>query len=195
MTSTTQNAFNETLSHDRKHGQLESIMPSSAFTSLAAGDTHEPDVVQLDEDTIKTLNDLLEICRDGEFGFRECATHTQASHLKIVMAQRAEDCRLAEVDLMTLIKQMGGNCDEGGTAIGAVHRGWVAVKGTITGYSDLDILNECERAEDVALAHYRKALIHYLPDAAHVLVKHQTSGAQRNHDQVKALRDALKANA
>ena len=195
MTSTTQNTFNETLSNDRKHGQLESIMPSSAFTSLAAGDTHEPDVVQLDEDTIKTLNDLLEICRDGEFGFRECATHTQASHLKIVMAQRAEDCRLAEVDLMTLIKQMGGNCDEGGTAMGAVHRGWVAVKGTITGYSDLDMLNECERAEDVALAHYRKALNHHLPDAAHALVKHQTSGAQRNHDQVKALRDALKANA
>lgn len=195
MTNTIQHTFNETLAHDRKHGQLESILPSSAFTSLAAGDTHEPNAVQIDEDTVKTLNGLLEICRDGEFGFRECATHTQASHLKIVMAQRAEDCRLAEVDLMTLIMQMGGNCDEGGTAMGAVHRGWVAVKGTITGYSDLDMLNECERAEDVALAHYRKALIHHLPDAAHALVKHQTSGAQRNHDQIKALRDALKAEA
>ena len=195
MHNTIQNTLTDTLAGDRKHAQLENIMHASAFTALAAGDTQEPNPVDIDEDTIKTLNDLLEICRDGEYGFRECATHTQASHLKIVMAQRAEDCRLAEVDLMTLIKQMGGNCDEGGTAIGAVHRGWVAVKGTITGYSDLDILNECERAEDVALAHYRKALIHYLPDAAHVLVKHQTSGAQRNHDQVKALRDALKANA
>ena len=195
MTNPTENTVNPSSTGDRKHGHLESMMSSKVFSPLAAGDTHEPDAVQIDEDAIKTLNDLLEICRDGEYGFRECATHTQASDLKIVMAQRAEDCRRAEVDLMTLIKQMGGKCDEGGTAMGAMHRGWVAVKGKITGYSDLDMLNECERAEDVALAHYRKALNHYLPDAAHALVKHQTSGAQRNHDQIKALRDALKADA
>ena len=194
-TSNTLNTFNQASTGDRQHGHLESMMPSKVFSPLAAGDTQEPDTVQLDEDAIKTLNDLLEICRDGEYGFRECATHTQASNLKIVMAQRAEDCRRAEVDLMTLIKQMGGKCDEGGTALGAMHRGWVAVKGKITGYSDLDMLNECERAEDVALAHYRKALNHRLSDAAHALVKHQTSGAQRNHDQIKALRDALKAEA
>ena len=190
---TTDNVMNQTTSGDRKHGQLESLMDSSVFTSLAAGDTQEPNAVQINEDAIDTLNDLLEICRDGEFGFRECAAHTQASNLKIVMAQRAEDCRLASADLMTLIKQMGGQCDGGGTAMGAIHRGWVAAKGTLTGYSDLDMLNECERAEDVALAHYRKALNHNLPEAAHALVKHQTSGVQRNHDQIKALRDALKA--
>ena len=189
---TTDNVMNQTTSGDRKHGQLESMMSSSVFTPLAAGDTQEPNAVQINEDAVDTLNDLLEICHDGEYGFRECATHTQASDLKIVMAQRAEDCRLAGLDLMTLIKQMGGKCDEGGTAMGAVHRGWVAAKGKLTGYSDLDMLNECERAEDVALAHYRKALNHNLPEAAHALVKQQASGAQRNHDQIKALRDVVK---
>ena len=192
MTNPTENTLNPSSTGDRKHGHLESMMSSKVFTPLAAGDTHEPDAVQIDEDAIKTLNDLLEICRDGEYGFRECATHTQASDLKIIMAQRAEDCRRAEVDLMTLIKQMGGRCDEGGTAMGAIHRGWVAAKGKITGYSDLDMLNECERAEDVALAHYKKALNRHLPEAAHALVKQQAGGAQRNHDQIKALRDALK---
>ena len=192
MTNPTENTLNPSSTGDRKHGHLESMMSSKVFTPLAAGDTHEPDAVQIDEDAIKTLNDLLEICRDGEYGFRECATHTQASDLKIIMAQRAEDCRRAEVDLMTLIKQMGGRCDEGGTAMGAIHRGWVAAKGKITGYSDLDMLNECERAEDVALAHYKKALNRHLPEAAHALVKQQAGGAQRNHDHIKALRDALK---
>ena len=188
----TDNVINPPTSDDRKHGHLESMMSSSAFTALAAGDTQEPDAHQLNEDAIDTLNDLLEICHDGDYGFRECAAHTQASDLKIVMAQRADDCRLAGLDLMTLIKQMGGKCDEGGTTMGAVHRGWVAAKGKLTGYSDLDMLGECERAEDVALAHYRKALNHNLPEAAHALVKQQASGAQRNHDQIKALRDAVK---
>ena len=195
MNHSIQNTLSNALTGNLQHGQLEGTLHTGAFTSLAAGDTQEPNPVQIDEDAIKTLNDLLEICRDGEYGFRECATHTQASDLKLVLTQRAEDCRRAEVDLTTLIKQMGGNCEEGGTAMGAVHRGWVAVKGTISGYSDLDMLDECERAEDVALARYRKALVHRLPDAAHALVKHQTSGAQRNHDQIKALRDALKVEA
>lgn len=190
----TDNVINPPTNGDRKHGQLESTMSSSVFTALAAGDTQEPDAIQVNKDVVDTLNDLLEICHDGEYGFRECAAHTQASGLKITMAQRGEECRLAGLDLMTLVKQMGGKCDEGGTAMGAVHRGWVAAKGKLTGYSDLDMLIECERAEDVALAHYRKALNHNLPEAAHALVKQQASGAQRNHDQIKALRDAAKTD-
>ena len=193
MTNTTDNTLNQTSTGDRKTGQLEGMMSSSVFTPLAAGDTHEPDGVQINEDAVDTLNDLLEICRDGECGFTECAAHTKASDLKLVLGQRAQDCKAASADLMALIRQMGGKCDEGGTAMGAIHRGWVAAKGTITGYSDLDMLNECERAEDVALAHYRKALNQNLPEAAHALVKQQAGGAQRNHDQIKALRDALKA--
>ncbi len=193
MTNTTDNTLNQTSTGDRKTGQLEGMMSSSVFTPLAAGDTHEPDGVQINEDAVDTLNDLLEICRDGEYGFTECAAHTKASDLKLVLGQRAQDCKAASADLTALIRQMGGKCDEGGTAMGAIHRGWVAAKGTITGYSDLDMLNECERAEDVALAHYRKALNQNLPEAAHALVKQQAGGAQRNHDQIKALRDALKA--
>ena len=189
---TTDNVMNQSTSSDRKTSQLESAMSSSVFTPLAAGDTQEPNAVQINEDAVDTLNDLLEVCRDGEYGFRECAAHTNAADLKTVLVQRGEDCRRASADLITLIRQMGGECDEGGTAMGAIHRGWVAAKGKLTGYSDLDMLNECERAEDVALAHYRKALNQNLPEAAHALVKQQASGTQRNHDQIKALRDSLK---
>ena len=192
MTNSAKNLLNQTISGDRKHGQLEGMMSSSDFAPLAAGDSREPSAADINEDAIDTLNDLLEICRDGQYGFTECAAHTKASDLKMVLTQRAEDCRRAGADLMALIKQMGGECDEGGTAMGAIHRGWVAAKGKIIGYSDLDMLNECERAEDVALAHYKKALNRHLPEAAHALVKQQAGGAQRNHDQIKALRDALK---
>lgn len=189
----TNNPFGPILTNQSRQGQLEGMLSSSVFTPMAASDMDAPNAVQINEDAVDTLNDLLEICRDGEYGFRECAIHTHASDLKSVLAQRADDCRLASVDLMTLIRQLGGECEEGGTAMGAMHRGWVAAKGSITGYSDLDMLNECERAEDVALAHYRKALNRNLPESAHAMVKQQASGVQRNHDQIKALRDALKA--
>jgi uncharacterized protein (TIGR02284 family) len=63
----------------------------------------------------------------------------------------------------------------------------------ITGRDDEAILNECERGEDVALKSYRKALEKDLPMDVRSVVERQLQGVQRNHDQVKALRDAERA--
>ena len=46
----------------------------------------------------------------------------------------------------------------------------------------------------VALAQYRKARKQSLPTPAMALVELQSEGVQRNHDQIKAMRDALKAS-
>jgi uncharacterized protein (TIGR02284 family) len=144
------------------------------------------------DDVIETLNDLLESCRDGEYGFRECGAHTVAQDIKTLMLRHADECRDAGVELQGLVRQLGGEPDEGGSMSGAMHRGWVSVRGTLTGYSDEGMLDECERGEDGAVARYRKALKEDLPAPIRAVVERQAQGAQRNHDQVKALRDAVK---
>ena len=78
---------------------------------------------------------------------------------------------------------------------GAMHRGWVSVKGTLGGYSDQAMLDECERGEDAALARYRKALKQNLPPEIKAVVERQAQGVQRNHDQIKALRDGFKGSS
>ncbi len=150
--------------------------------------------VMSDDEVCDTLNDLLESCRDGEFGFRECAEHTTAQDIKTLLSRHAAECQEAGYELLTLIKQWGGKAEEGGTLSGALHRGWVSVRGTLSGYTDLAMLDECERGEDAALARYRKALKQNLPSAARTVVERQAQGAQRNHDQIKVLRDALRAS-
>lgn len=146
-----------------------------------------------EDDVIDTLNDLLEVCRDGEYGFRESAKHAEAQDIKTVMERRADDCASGAAELQTLITQRGGEPDEGGSVIGSLHRGWVSVKGTLSGYSDKVMLDECERGEDAALATYRKALKQNLPADVKAVVERQVQGVQRNHDQIKSLRDALKS--
>ena len=74
-----------------------------------------------------------------------------------------------------------------------LHRRWVDLKSMVTGKDHEAILNECERGEDVALKSYRKALDKDLPADIRVVVQRQFQGVQRNHDQVKALRDAARA--
>ncbi|MNW14839.1 hypothetical protein D3C71_2131820 [compost metagenome] len=66
------------------------------------------------------------------------------------------------------------------------------MKGTLAGYSDLNMLEEAERGEDKALERYRKALEEDLPADVRVVVQRQYEGAKRNHLQIRELRDAAR---
>ncbi|HET6315232.1 MAG TPA: PA2169 family four-helix-bundle protein [Chloroflexota bacterium] len=148
------------------------------------------------DDIVDTLNDLIETCKDGEFGFTACAKHTTSSELRNIFLQRANECRVAAAELQPYVIQYGGKPDQGGSASGALHRGWVAVRGSLVGFSDQAMLEECERGEDAAMARYRKALKQdTLPEPLLALVQRQQMGVQQNHDQIKALRDRMKSNA
>lgn len=146
-------------------------------------------------DIVKTINNLIEICKDGEYGFSTSAEHVKGAQVKQQFMERAKDCRLAASQLKSLVTQYGGSAEDGGSATGAMHRGWVAVKGTLSGYTDLAILEETERGEDVALSAYRKALESDLPNDVRSVIQTQLEGVKRNHDQVRRLRDQARNTA
>lgn len=149
---------------------------------------------KINDAVVTTLNDLIETSKDGQFGFDACAEHVNSEELRNLFTQRSKECEQAAAELQPLVLQFGGKPDKGGSASGALHRGWVAVRGSLTGYTDLAMLEECERGEDAALASYRKALKDdTLPEAVRSIVARQQLGVQRNHDQIKLLRDRLKA--
>jgi uncharacterized protein (TIGR02284 family) len=147
----------------------------------------------MSNDVIDTLNKLIETCKDGEYGFRACAEHASAAELKASFTKHAEECRKSARELQSCVVQLGGKPDEKGSASGSLHRGWVALRGTLAGYSDLALLEECERGEDVALERYRDALGVALPDSAKSIVEHQYQGVKLNHQEVRRLRDQLAA--
>jgi uncharacterized protein (TIGR02284 family) len=148
-----------------------------------------------DPEVVTQLNDLIENCKDGEYGFRTCAEHAHSEELKRLLNARADNCQQAARELQEQVVQHGGKAETTGTAGGAVHRGWVAVRGALSGYTDAAILSECERGEDVAVARYRKVLEWPLPAGVKELVERQYQGVKRNHDQVRSLRDQYKAAA
>lgn len=148
------------------------------------------------QDTIDTLNDLIEVCKDGEYGFRSCAEHTRSTELKQLLERRADECRKGAQELQTLVVRAGGRPEEGGSASGAMHRGWVSVKGTLAGYSDKAMLEEVERGEDVAIERYRDALQNAaLPAEMRAIVEQQYEGVKRNHAEMRTLRDQARAAA
>ena len=144
-------------------------------------------------DIVDVLKDLVECCKDGEYGFRECAEQASAADLKSIFLQRADDCRRGAQELNELVRQCGGSAEDGGSAMGAMHRGWVSIKSKLTTYDDKAVLEEAERGEDNAKARYTKALQKNLPADVRQVVQRQYEGVQRNHDQMKMLRDQFRA--
>jgi hypothetical protein len=60
---------------------------------------------------------------------------------------------------------------------------------------DQQIPEDTERAEDKALECYREAMNHELPSPLRAVVEGQYLGVQRNHTQIKALRDLERSHA
>ncbi|SDO26395.1 conserved hypothetical protein [Rhodoferax sp. OV413] len=180
---------------EEQRGRSSLAWPHARYATRAAwdrinegqlADTAEP----LDnDDVIDVLNDLVETCHDGEYGFKACMERTETAQLKSTFEQRMRDCASSAAELASEVLRLGGVPEDGGTVSGAAHRGWVAVKGMLTSDSDLAVLEECERGEDTALARYRRALKQALPADVRSLVERQMQGVQKNHDLVKALRD------
>ncbi len=145
---------------------------------------------------VSVLNDLLENARDGEYGFKTCAEQVETANAKQLFASRAQGCAEAGRELEGLIVQYGGEPASGGTAAGALHRGWVQVKGAVGADSELSILESCEKGEDAAIARYRKALKEDgLPADVRAVIERQAAGAQQNHDQIRDLRNAARAQS
>lgn len=144
---------------------------------------------------ISVLNDLIETCKDGEEGFRTCAQDIKQAQLKSLFINRAQECGTSAQELQQLVRTLGGDPETRSSVAGALHRRWVDLKSMITGQDEEAILNECERGEDVALKNYQAALEKDLPPTVRGVIERQYQGVQRNHDQVKALRNTARANS
>jgi len=145
------------------------------------------------DDVIAVLKDLVEVCLDGVYGFKACAEQAKRTDLKSIFTQRADDCSRAAQQLNELIRASGGSVEEHGTAMGALHRGWVAVKSALSSYDDKAVLEEAERGEDRAKTSYAKALREPMPADLKLIVEQQMQGVIRNHDQIRSLRDQARA--
>jgi uncharacterized protein (TIGR02284 family) len=141
----------------------------------------------VEREVITTLNSLIETCRDGEQGFREAAQNLHNPSVKTLFSEIAsERARFAE-ELKDQVQRLGGRAEEGGSASGALHRGWMNVKGTVSGHDDKSIIAEAERGEDVAVARYQEALREPLPAAVESVVSRQFVHVREAHDRVRDL--------
>ena len=106
---------------------------------------------------IRALSRLIEVCLDGELGYRTAAEHLRDSKLRIVLTDYA--IRRAEfaAELGAEVERLGGRPSHSGSMTASLHRGWIALKAAVLGGDPKAIIAACETGEDAACFTYGAA--------------------------------------
>ncbi len=143
---------------------------------------------------VDALQDLIEVARDGQNGYREAAEHAKDLQLRRFL----EAVSLARAkfagELETYAVQLGkADVDRSGSVMGAIHRGWTDLKTNLGGGDDA-ILSSMETGDSYAKDHYEKYINdNKLPDDLLETVRNQAQTIVGTLERVRAMRQERKA--
>jgi uncharacterized protein (TIGR02284 family) len=125
------------------------------------------------KEIVSILNDLIEVCKDGEQGYKDAADDVKDDSIKQMLFKYSEQRGRFYSELQYMVSKLGGEVEFGGSILGVLHRRWMDIRFGIAGSKTEAILNECIRGEKSALSAYRKALHRELPVDIYKIIEKQ----------------------
>lgn len=107
---------------------------------------------------LQNLNRLVEVCLDGDLGYRTAARHLHSSRLRTIFTDYAIRRSQFAEELRAEVERLGGSPTDTGSAAATLHRGWIALKSTVSGGDAGAIVAACESGEEAALTSYQAAI-------------------------------------
>lgn len=138
------------------------------------------------DEVINVLNNLIETCKDREYGYRAAAEAVNDDQLKTLFRAYEKQSAQYAAELQDEVRRLGGDPDKGGSVAGWFMRGWMNIKSVVSG-DDSALVAECERGEDSAKSNYESALKEFLPADVQALIQRQFAGVREGHDRIRAL--------
>jgi uncharacterized protein (TIGR02284 family) len=136
-------------------------------------------------ETLSTLNDLIETCKDSQQGFHAAAEKLKDPEIHTLFLrfylQRAEFAGQLQAE----VTRIGGDPATSGSALGAIQRGWIGLKTALAVDTDFAILDEADKAEDAAVKNYIAALRNSLPSDLENIVSKQFHEIQQAHRTIR----------
>ena len=113
---------------------------------------------------IETVSSLVQICGDGEKGFKKASKHVSNDDFKTILYRLSQQRAMFSAELENdLIKDYGVKPQADDSVVSKLHRGWLNFKAGLSGDDTLAVLKECERGEQYAIELYSAALNGVLP--------------------------------
>ncbi len=116
------------------------------------------------KEIVKTIQDLIEICKDGEKGYKDASENIDHDEFKSILYRLSQQRAMFRGELENdLIRDYGEEAKSEDSAVSKLHRGWMDFKLSLKGNDTKAVLEECERGEKYAIDQYTEALNGTLP--------------------------------
>jgi len=116
------------------------------------------------EDTIRTLNRLIRVCRDDEDFCGASARGAAAAELGTVLRHRGEEWGRLGDELQALVLLLGGEPATSATLAARTRHWGLGARLAMLGPADATIIAAWQRVERAAEARYLEAIEGYLPE-------------------------------
>jgi uncharacterized protein (TIGR02284 family) len=140
---------------------------------------------------VQSLNKLIEVCLDGELGYRTAAEHINDTKLQIILSDFAIRRSQFAKELQAEVERLGGNPVGSGSMSASLHRGWIALKSVVFGGSSRAILSACETGEHAARASYEATAHWNLSGTTRLLVESQCDEVEQARVRMRQIHDQL----
>lgn len=135
------------------------------------------------------LKDVVGICRAAEQGFRGAANSIKAPALRAMFEQYSQQRGDFANELLHAGRDLGIDVENPVGISGVLHAGWMELKGAFTGHSERQILEECERGEELSLKTYRQALNMNIDPTVRNILQRQAAEVETAAVRIRSLRE------
>jgi uncharacterized protein (TIGR02284 family) len=120
--------------------------------------TREAAQQKVHDNTVSTLNELLEKSYDAEKGYKQAIENSHSPKLKNFFQERAAQRSQFATELHEALHQLNAEPTTKGSTAGTFHRAWMDLKASVFGDNEESVLEECIRGEKASLDEYKDAL-------------------------------------
>jgi uncharacterized protein (TIGR02284 family) len=142
-------------------------------------------------DWIGTVESLIEICKDGEQGYREAATKTTRPDLKHYFETQSDSRAEFTLELQRELSRLT-QVNVRGSVAAALHRQWLDLLARFAG-GDKGVLTAVREGEKRAMASYEDALTKPLPPQLEQLVRNQLEDIRKAYNGLAVWETGLAA--
>ena len=143
---------------------------------------------------IEVFQDLLEITNDRLKGYEKVKEKVLNDNpaLKELFANLKEQTQEMQIDLVKHLGELGGEADNDGTVLGAIHRGWIEVKDAFVSDKAESTLENAIFGEKAAIKAYEKAAKEDgLCDKCHSIINDHLSKLRDSLQKAEALEEIV----
>lgn len=140
------------------------------------------------DEIINKLSDLRETNKDLQQTYETAAENVAKEDLRSKFQAYSEKNGRFALELEQELERLGERSESKGSFVGTLHRGFMDLRSKLSGDDPQSVIEECARAENMAIQSYEEALNVDFPPQIQSMVSKQFGELKQTYSQLEELK-------